>query len=827
MAINDGGSPAFPYAVTTISVTNGVIISSGGPVPYLDAEINDLQFSQSADVLYITHPNHKPATLSRYSEHSWRYEVPEFENGPYVDQAIGDQDISLTLSGMTDRVTLTSTATDFSGTVAGDFIEYSHRGQKVLGLVKAKLSSYVVEVEPLEDRSLVLSKEVYSPGLYTGWDGTNSVPTYNSTITGTGVSVAFSATGVVTREHIGNYLRFSGRTGVYYWMLVTGAEDILRQGAYGIVATGDILTITVPTGIVTRGKRQINARLTASTSAFFTLATDATDRPFRLVLGDTVVHARGRPEFTISGIVNIGDDFVALANIDGLLPGDFITGTGIPANTQLVSVIYDIVQSYATLSNLVTDNHTGNFTINSSTTQYLSVSLDRPVPRSVEGLSVVQKGTTNDWNRGAWYTGNYPSTVSFHEGRLGFGGTYLQPQTVWLSKTDDLYNMAATDEKLRVLDDSAITFTIASDTVSLIQWMSSRQVLLIGTVGGEWKVSSTTEGAPLSPKTVSVHAQSTYGCAYTRPLQIGKSILYLQRAGRKLREMSYDYQTDSQVSLDLTIFADHIFKNYGGAEQLCYQALPESVVYVRLGNGQIAALSYEPDQKVYAWSRFVLGGPDATVESIAAVPEGDQYRLYMVVTRMINAVLVRTIEVLEPEFRPSSSTDYTDMVFMDNYQTGSPATGNPAVTGLNDFRACTVNAIIDNTVYHDLVVSASGTLTLPATPATRFFVGFGFTSTLKTFPIEVPLPNGTGQGKLKRIDHLSFRVLDTVGFTFGTSLARLFESVIGGSTPPMTNTDVRVVYASGHEIRGSFYVVQSKSYPLTILSIMPEYTQHQ
>lgn len=818
-----------PIEVTTIYGTDT-------PVPYADDEIDDLQFSQLADVLFITHPNHPQATLSRYSDSDWRYEVPEFSYGPYLDQEVGDQNTSLTLSTVTDRVTLTSTAADFSASAPGDFVEYSFSGQKVLGLIKAKLTDYVVSVEPLEDRSLVLSKEVYSPGLYDGWDATNNVPTYDATITGTGVDVAFSATAVVTQEHIGNYLRFTDKSGVYYWMTVTGVADILRQGAYGIIATGDILTVTVPTGTITRSLRRIAARLTSSDPAFFDLDFD-TGRLFRLVLGEYVVHARVRSEaaYTLPGVTNSGDAYINMTYDDAaaVTAGDTVTGPGIPGGTTVVATYPNDIQSYVTISaNATTSEAAGSFVFTASSGQNIGVLLNRSVPRSVEGLTTVQNGTTNDWNRGAWFTGNYPNTVCFHEGRLGFAGTALQPQTGWLSKVDDIYNFATTDEKLRVFDDAAINFTLASDTLNQIQWMASRQILLIGTAGAEWKVSSSQQGAPLTPTNISVQNQSSYGSAFVKPISIGKSALYLQRAGRKLREMSYDYQTDSQVSLDLTVFAEHILKDHGGAEQLCYQQLPESVVFARLGDGQIGVLTYEPDQKVYAWSRFVLGGTEAIVESIATVVEDNQSRLYMVVRRTINAAIVRTIEVLDPEFRPASATDRTELFFMDNYLLGG-VPGSVALTGLNDYKGETVAVLIDNLVYEDQTVAADGTYTLPSMPAVRYAIGFPYSSALKTFPLETQAQAGTGQGKVKRIDRVSLRLLDSIDFQHGPSLSLLTSETFRVSTdpvnavPPMFSGDRRVSFANGFDTRGQFYIVQSKAYPLTILSVMPELAQYQ
>lgn len=835
-----------PTTVTTVYGTETTI-------PYLDEHIMELQFTQSADVLFITHPSYPPATLSRYGATDWRYEVPTFEYGPYLDQETDDQNISLTINNVTDRVRLTSdTSGDFTGRVEGDFIEYAYNGQKVLGQVAAVYSTTEVDVEPLEDRSLVLSKEVYSPGLYFGWDATNNIPTYTGTIAGSDVDVAFSAVGVVTQEQIGNYLRFCDRSGTYYWMLVNGVKDILRQGAYGIIANGDILTVHRPTGVVTRGNRRINARLRASTE-FFDLDTDA-NRLFRLVLGNTVVHARGRSEvtYTLIGDNVNGQPRVNLSYEDAgaVLPGDTITGTGIPADTVIVAAVQSEIQSYAIISNNCTNGDAAvTYTVNVSSTSDLGVTLNRAIPRSVEGLTVIQNGTTNDWNRGAWYTGNYPSTVCFHEGRLGLGGSPLQPQTGWLSRTDDIYNFATTDEKLRVFDDAAITFTIASDTVNQILWMQSRQVLLIGTVGSEWKVTSNNIGAPITPTNISVVNQSTYGSELIKPISIGKAALFVQRGARKVREMSYDYQTDSQVSVDLTVFSDHITKDHDGITQIAYQPSPDSVLYALMDDGQVAAFTYEPDQKVYAWTRFVLGGPQAIVESIACVPRSSDVEftyyptlragilLYMVVRRYINNDWVRTIEYIEPEFRPESATDREQMLFVDGasmiYSSGGVGVPTSHFTGLTEYAGCTVTAVGDEQVWEDLTVSDAGVLDLPTTVSDYCYIGFSYTSTLKTFPIEAPAQAGTGQGKYKRIHKITLRLLDSIDFQHGPDLDNLTSESFRESTnpvdevPPMFSGDKTVDFADGYDTRGAYYITQDKAYPLTILSLMPEFAQMQ
>lgn len=52
--------------------------------PYAASELRELQYAQTADVLYITHPNHPPRTLVRTGHTSWTFAELAFRNGPFL-----------------------------------------------------------------------------------------------------------------------------------------------------------------------------------------------------------------------------------------------------------------------------------------------------------------------------------------------------------------------------------------------------------------------------------------------------------------------------------------------------------------------------------------------------------------------------------------------------------------------------------------------------------------------------------------------------------------------------------------------------------------------
>lgn len=71
--------------------------------PYLEADLPLLKFAQSADVLYITHPDYAPRMLVRYANDDWALETYAFENGPFMP------------SNLTKALTLAVSATTGTG----------------------------------------------------------------------------------------------------------------------------------------------------------------------------------------------------------------------------------------------------------------------------------------------------------------------------------------------------------------------------------------------------------------------------------------------------------------------------------------------------------------------------------------------------------------------------------------------------------------------------------------------------------------------------------------------------------------------------------------
>lgn len=427
------------------------------------------------------------------------------------------------------------------------------------------------------------------------------------------------------------------------------------------------------------------------------------------------------------------------------------------------------------------------------------------------------------WRLGAWSdTTGWPATVTFYEQRLVFAGPTDAPQRIDGSKIGDFENFTP-----GVNDDDPISYTLAAGEVNAIRWLNAGQLLLIGTVGGEWVMQSTTSGETLSPTNVNVRRQTTYGSANLRPQKIGNAVLFVQRAGRKLRELVFQFETDSFVAPDLTLLAEHITE--GGITDISYQQEPDSVVWCVRADGTLLGLTYNRPQDVVGWHRHVIGGSfgsgQAVVESVAAIPTptGTSDQLWIVVKRTVNGATVRHIEFMEEAFDGSTAAE--DAFFVDGGLTYSGAP-TMSLSGLDHLEGETVSILADGAVVPDKVV-ASGQITLPDA-ATKVHAGLSFTSRLKTMRIEAGAQDGTAQGKRKRIHRATVRLFRTLGLKIGTDAAKLdivpfrTGADMMDSAPPLFSGDKRVALRGGWNTEGRVVIQQDQPLPMHVIALMPQ-----
>ena len=234
-----------------------------------------------------------------------------------------------------------------------------------------------------------------------------------------------------------------------------------------------------------------------------------------------------------------------------------------------------------------------------------------------------------NWYLGAFSdTTGHPSCVTFFEQRLVFAATLNNPQTVYFSKSGDYENM---DANLggTIADDDAIIYTIASNQVNAIRFMTATRTLIIGTAGGEFAVSGGGTDNAITPTNILIKKQSNHGAANVDAVAVGNATLFLQRARRKIRELAFNFDVDGYVAPDMTILAEHITE--GGLTQVAYQQEPNQIIYATREDGELIGLTYQREQQVVAWHRHIFGGrfgiATITVSDYANIANGTKLTL--------------------------------------------------------------------------------------------------------------------------------------------------------------------------------------------------------
>ena len=433
---------------------------------------------------------------------------------------------------------------------------------------------------------------------------------------------------------------------------------------------------------------------------------------------------------------------------------------------------------------------------------------------------------TTDWSLGAWSTTTgYPSCVSFYEQRLVFAGTTENPQTLWFSKSGDYENF---DENYHgtVADDDAITYTIASNQVNAIRFLSATRTLIVGTVGGEFSVSGGGTDDPVTPTNILIKKQSNHGCANIDAIPVGNVTLFLQRAKRKIRELAYNFDVDGYVAPDMTILAEHISES--GINSMSYQQEPNQVIWCIRGDGRLVGLTYQREQQVVAWHQHIFGGAFGTgiavCESIATIPTDDkEYQTWVIIKRTINGVTRRYVEYINQfDFDEDDNTDFN---FLDS-QLSYSGSATTTITGLDHLDGQTVSVLANGATHPDRTVS-SGSITL-ARSSTKVKVGLKYTSLLQTMRLDAGSQNGTSQSKTKRIFNIAIRLYESIGVEVGPDLNNMEAIPFRSSANPMDQAipvftgDKEVEFRGNYETDGFIYVRQTQPLPLTILSLYPE-----
>lgn len=427
---------------------------------------------------------------------------------------------------------------------------------------------------------------------------------------------------------------------------------------------------------------------------------------------------------------------------------------------------------------------------------------------------------TTNFLWGAWSEEfGYPQTLCFFQDRLCFAGTKKQPYMVWMSRTGDYSNFSVEKASGTVTDDSAVALAFVSRKQFKILHLIASTDLIVLTAGNEWTVSGSDT---VTPSKAVPKMQTTRGCSNVEPLMIGGRIVFVQGRGSTVRDMAYSYETDSYGGNDLTLLAKHIIENVQIVDS-AYKQEPDSTIYFVRSDGSMACLSYIMEQKVYAWSTIETQGK---IEAVAAVQEGDEDIIYLVVQREINGAIVRNIEYLAKN--PAKSNNPDDYIMLDNaieYSTAEKSSGETEIDAA-ELAGEKVTVIGDGRMYSGLTVSQDGTVTLPAA-VQHAFIGLPYRSIVELPNVEIKTGDGTMQGRKKQISNCILRLSNSLGGMVGPDINTMdlmnFDEQNAVSDIKLFTGDKHMTLPiGGFNNEGRVIIVTDEPYPFNLLAVVRE-----
>lgn len=539
---------------------SGQLMSGGTPYqiasPYQQSDLFDVEYTQGADSMFLTHGDVTPQRLQRLGSPLWQMSNVPIDVLPFKEWGTRPN-ATLSLSGTTGTITATTSTNVFLPSDVGRTIE--------AGSGIAAITTYVSPTQVTAAVQAQFNLAAYDPNAWKiGASPQVAVaPTQNKPVglvvqlVAAGNAVIVSsyswASGVLTLNTSGPHgLNVGDRT------VLVGFESVGLNGTYSVTATpsGSSFTIGYASQVQQGGGLGVIYKYGAGQ------AWRATD---------------------VGSFVEINGGLVRITSVQ-----DATTCTG--------TIVKEMTSTIAAPPN-------GWF-------------LKAPVWNEIDG---------------------YPAAVALHQQRLVYAGSPGYPRTIWGSKTGEYY-----DFTLGTADGDAYSYEMASsDSVDQIAHIYSTRRLIILTYGGEFIGSGGSAGA-ITPTNIQIDPQTAYGSSNVKPVRVGAELLFVQRSGRRVRALGYNFDSDSYVADDLTRLAEHITE--GGIVDMAYQQEPYTIVWAVRADGVLLSLTYDRGQNVIGWARRPTNG---AFESVACIPAGDRDQVWVVVRRTVGGVTKRYVERLD------------------------------------------------------------------------------------------------------------------------------------------------------------------------------------
>jgi hypothetical protein len=390
----------------------------------------------------------------------------------------------------------------------------------------------------------------------------------------------------------------------------------------------------------------------------------------------------------------------------------------------------------------------------------------------------------------------WPRSVSFHEGRLYFGGSKSRPSTIWGSKIGLFFDFVPSES----LDDDAVEATLDTNDLNVITDIISGRDFQVFTTGGEFFIPQAGTD-PVTPLTFTFKNVSRNGIKPgTRVQSVDSGSIYIQRQGKSLNEFIFSDTQLTYITQRISLLSGHLLK---GPQRVALRRASSTeeadlLLMTNTDDGSIAAFSIMRSQQVTSPSEFTTDGEFIDVGV-------DVNTIYVVTKRTFNSVVRYFIEIFGYEY-------FTDCAFVGG--AAASASGLPHV-------AKVLNVITDGSPQGNETVSGGGSVTFDRSSTTSYEVGLPITVYVKTMPAEVKLQTGSRVSFKKRIVEISAVLNETQNLIINNQPVafRLFDNPLLDDPIPEFTGIKRVNGVLGYNREQSIEVSQDLPVKMNLLGL--------
>ena len=758
-----------------------IIDGSSNPIElattYTTAQIADVKFAQTADVMYLVHPSHPPRKLTRTSHIAWTINDVVLKRGAMLDP--NTTTTTLIASARTGNVNITASDSLFTSSDVGRLVQLHEGFAKISSITSATVA--VAAVQELEDGR------------------TELMPTYATT------TISFhegdpDTTGLEHNDRLedtagsfidqgfedGMRITLTGSTSNNFSSLlivsVTDTTIVIAPG-HDLVAEAAGDSVTLVGSLIASKKWRLGAFFIGSYPSSIAFYEQ------RLVLAGT----SNQPQTLFFSQSGDFENFEIGTNADD--------GLQYTIGSNEVNVIRHLVSG----SNLVVGTSGGEFVVKAS-------GFDEPL--TPVNTQIKQQTTFGSANIQPLLVGN--STLFVQRAKrkireLAFStesDSYVAPDMTILAEH---ITEGGIDEMAYQQEPDSVAWCVRADGVlACMTFRREEQVVAWHRhiVGGRFGACTVTvsDYANIAVGTTLIFTKSN-GVKVTFTSEAAGSSSPASATG--FRPNTNDNTTADNIFTAINAHADFTVANPSAAIVTITETVHGSSGFLSCVSSDIIRLT-TADEGI------------AVVESVATIPgDLDEDQVWFIVKRTINGSTTRYVEYMSGfDF----GSDVTNAFYVDSGLTYS-GTAATSISGLGHLEGQTVSILADGAAHADKVVS-SGAIALDRA-VTKAHIGLSFSSKLETLRIDAGSAMGTSQGKNKRIGEVTVRLFRTVGMKIGTSSTQLDTVPFRSTSDTMDKAlslftgDKTVEFNGGYDDDATITIIQDLPLPMSILAIFP------